>query len=167
MRKKILNFKKHRAITLIELLIYLAITMIVLVVIIDLVTRIAQNRNFSSGQAATSQNARFLADRFTYAVGQASKIEGTYPADTLSLTTNGQSIVFSLSGGQVFYKEGSGPKIALTDPQVAVSGLTPGENIFQKITNGGIESVQIKFKVTFKQTGFDRDFETTALAKGK
>jgi len=159
--------KKHSGITLIELLIYLAITMIVLVVIIDLVTRIAQNRNFSAGQAVTSQNARFLADRLTYAIAQSSVIDGSYPADTLSLTINSESVVFSLSEGQVFSKVGSGPGIALTDSQVAVSAISPGENIFQKITNGETLSVQIKFKATFKQTGFERDFETTALARGK
>lgn len=164
------KFKKRHGLTLVELLIYLAITMIVLVVVIDLVTRIGQNRNQSAGQGDVSANARFLSERLSYAIQSSSAINGSYPADTLNLTNNGQPIIFSLNEGQIFYQEAGSPATAITSDQVEISPINPGENIFNKVTNlpaQSIQSVRVRFKAKYKQTGFSRDFETAVLAKGK
>lgn len=164
---KTIKFKKSRAITLIELLIYLAITAIVLVVMIDLVTRIAQNRGATQGQTEVTQNARFLSERLSLAIGQASAISGTYPANNLNLTVNSSPIIFSLGNGQIFYQESGGTPLALTDSKVAVSPINASENIFTRVTNGQAQSVQIRFKITFKQNNFSREFETAAVMEGK
>lgn len=167
MRKKSLNFKKHRGITLIELLIYLAITTIVLVVVIDLVARIAQNRSASRGQTEATQNARFLSERLTYAIQSASTATGEYPADILNLTVNGGPIVFTLQDGQILYEENLAAALALTDQNVEISAIGPDESIFNKIVNGNMESIQIRFKITFKETSFSRQFQTAVLLRGK
>jgi len=160
------KMKKHRAITLIELLIYLAITMIVLVVIIDLVTRIAQNKTSTLGQEEVISTARFLGERLTYAVKQASSIDGSYPADDINLTYNASTVTFSMVGGQIFYQEGMGPPVALTNAKVEIAA-PGGSNIFTKFENADAQSVEIKFNVRFKQNNLSRDFETAVLARGK
>ena len=159
--------KKSKAITLIELLIYLTITTIVLVVMIDLVTRIAQNRSASQGQTEVTQNARFLTNRLTYSIEQASAINGSFPANSLDLTINDLPVTFSLEDNQIFYQEGVNPPMALTDQKVSVSPINSGESIFNHLINGNAQSVQVRFKIIFGQTNFSRDFETAVLIKGK
>lgn len=161
-----LKLRKRPGITLIELLIYLAITAIVLVVMIDLVTRIAQNRGASQGQTEVTQNARFLTDRLSFAISQASDISGSYPANDLNLTVNSSPVSFMLENGQIFYKEGGGAPLALTDPTVEVAPVG-FENIFNQVINGQAKSFQIKFKITFRETNFSREFETAAIVEGK
>jgi Tfp pilus assembly protein PilW len=159
--------KKRKAITLIELLIYLAITTIVLVVVIDLVSRLAQNRAAAQGQTRVTQNARFLSDRLNLAINQASVISGNYPADSLTLTIDSSPVSFSLVDGQMFYQEGTETPVALTESQVVVSPINDTGNIFEKLSNGSVESLKIRFKITFKVNNFSRDFETAAVLEGK
>lgn len=161
------RYGKRKGITLIELLIYLAITAIVLVVVIDLVTRVAQNQSKSAGQGGVNANARFLVDRLTYSISEGSTITGSYPADNLYLTVAAQQVSFTLTDGQIFYQEGAGGQLPLTDSTVEILPINPGESIFNKVINGTAESVQIRFKVTFKQNNLSRDFETAVLVKGK
>jgi len=166
MRENTKQFKKHQAMTLVELLIYLAITMIVLVVVIDLVTRVAQVKSQSVGQEEVSANARFLTDRITYAVQASSSIDGSYPSNDLNLTVNGLATAFSLNSGQIFYTEGFATPVALTNTLVEI--VPPeGGNIFTKITNGSSSVIQVIFQVRFKQNNFTRDFQTSVLARGK
>jgi|GEM_PF-6922489 len=167
MRTKILKSKKNRGITLIELLIYLAITAIVLVVVVDVVARIAQNRAAAQGQTEVTQNARFLSERLNLAISQASALSGTYPANNLNLTVNSLPVVFSLVNDQIFYQEASNPPVALTDQKVAVAPINSGESIFNLLTNGQAQSVQIRFKITYKQNNFTREFETAAVVEGR
>lgn len=166
MKTNFLKFKKN-GLTLIELLIYLAITTIVLVVVISLMTSIAKSKSQSSGLGDINQNGRFFTERVTYSVQQASNISGSFPADSLNLTINSASVVFSLSDGQIFYQEGAGASLPLTSEKVEITSIAPGEGIFEKITNGSAQSVQIKFKVKFKETGFSQDFQTSVLVRGK
>jgi len=166
MRENTKQFKKHQAMTLVELLIYLAITMIVLVVVIDLVTRVAQNKSSTSGQEEIMANTRFLNERLTYAIQSASSINGSYPADNLHLTINGTDVAFTLADGQIFYQEGVGTAVALTNSKVKISALAGG-NIFRKIANADAQSVEIKFTVISKQNNLSRDFQTSVLARGK
>jgi len=166
MSKKILKLSKSRGMTLVELLIYLAITMIVLVVVIDLVTRVAQVKSHSVGQEEISSNARFLTDRITYAVQASSSIDGSYPSNNLNLTVNGLATSFSLNNGQIFYTEGFGSPAALTNTLVEI--IPPqGGYIFTKITNGSSSTIQVTFQVRFKQNNFTRDFQTSVLERGK
>ena len=163
MRTKILELRKRPGITLIELLIYLAITMIVLVVIIDLVTRVAQTKKQSKGEQEITAQARFLSERLSYAIQSASAVSGTYPANDLDLTVNASDVIFTLANGQFFYQEGSATPIPLTNNKVEIFGT----NIFQKMTNGSATSIQIHFSVRFKENNLTRDFQTTVLERGK
>jgi type II secretory pathway pseudopilin PulG len=160
-----LKLRKSKAMTLVELMIYLAITMIVLVVVIDLVTRVAQNKSQSTGQEEVTANARFLIERLTYSIQQSSDVTGSYPANSLNLTVKGEEVGFILEGGQIVYHEGTGPAVALTNNLVEIIPLDG--DIFTKIINNPAQSVQIKFQVKYKTNNLSRDFETTVLARGK
>lgn len=166
MRKILQKFKIRKAMTLVELMIYLSITMIVLVVVIDLVTRVAQMKVQSSGQETVSANTRFLTDRLTYAILEASLVDGAYPSNDLSLSLSGETFNFTLSDGKIYYQENSGAITALTDDKVEIIP-PPGGNIFTKITNNTASSVQIRFSVQNKQNKLIKTYETTVLTRGK
>ncbi len=164
MRKKFLQSKK--GLTLVELLIYISITMIILVVIIDLVTRVAQVKTQSSGQEIILENARFLNDRLTYAISGASTIDGSYPSDNLSLTVGGVSLSFTFSDGKIFYQEGGGAIVPLSNGRVEIRP-PEGESIFTKVANGSSESIEIKYRVVNRQTSIEKAFQTTVFKRGK
>jgi Tfp pilus assembly protein PilW len=167
MARKNLKFKKRSGISLIELIIYLSITMIVLVVIIDIVTRIVQNRSVAVGQAEITSNARFLVDKLSYSVQSAKSIDGSYPADSLNLSVDTNTQNYFLQDGQIFYRENGGSSIAITDSQVLISSIDTNENIFNKITNTDAQSLIVRFKMTFKENNFNKDFEVAILTRGK
>lgn len=158
--------KKHQAVTLVELIIYIAITMIILVIIIDLMIRVTAQKSFVNGQNQVNENARFLAERLTYEIQSASAIVGTYPQNNLALTVNNTPVVFSLSNGRISIEEGINPVSYLTENNVLIEPIA-GESIFNKVENGTNSSVEIKFKITYKQANFSRDFQTAATLRGK
>ncbi|KKQ74294.1 MAG: hypothetical protein US94_C0008G0009 [Berkelbacteria bacterium GW2011_GWB1_38_5] len=160
------NISKKQGMTLVELLVYLSITAIVLIVVIDLVTRVVQNRSATYGQGEAVTNGRIFSDKLLYSVQNASAINGSYPADSVSLTISGVAVTYALSGNQIFYNEGAGP-IPLTTDRVEILPINVGENIFSKVTNGSVNSIQARFKVKFKENGYFQDFEISALSRGK
>lgn len=159
--------KKRRGITLVELLIYLTITIIILVVIIDLVTRIGQSHQASAGQDEVITNGRFIIDRITYATRMASTIEGDYPANNLNLVINGQTSNFTLNNSRLYYQEGISPSQFISDSNVIISPINQGENIFYKNINGQAVTIQVKMKISFLDNNFSRNFQTTMLVRGK
>lgn len=165
--RKLKKIKKHSGISLIELIIYLSITMIVLVVIIDIVTRIVQTRSVSVGQTEISSNARFFVDKLTYSLQSAKSIDGSYPADALTLSVGSTTQNYFLQDGQIYYKENAGDPIAITDSKVSFSSIDITENIFNRVTNTNAQSLVVRFKVTFKENNFNKDFEIAILSRGK
>jgi hypothetical protein len=85
----------------------------------------------------------------------------------LYLTVAGGQVSFTLTDGQIFYQANGGNQIPLTDSTVEILPINPGESIFNKIVNGTAESVQIRFKATFKQNNLSRNFETAVMVRGK
>lgn len=153
---KIRNFKK--GMSLIEIIIYLAIAGIVLAVMIDLVTRIAENRSLSIGQGNVISEANFILDRLTYSIQSADTISGSYPGNTLTLTLNGTNITYSLANGRLYYQEGSAENQPLTDGSVELTPPNPGESLFNQISSGTKASYKINFKMRYKPSNFNRDF---------
>lgn len=145
-----------------ELMVYLAITMIISVLIIELTSRMLQVKVQSVGSSEVTANAIFLLDRLTYETTNATAATGEYPANSLTLTVNGQPVTFELNNGQIFYQS-----VALTNNLVEISPTAGGAFIFNQLTNGSIQSIQVKFKVKYKDSNFSRDYQTTFLINGK
>ena len=158
--------RKQKGLTLIELIIYISITMIILVIIIDLTINVTAQKSANVGQNQVNENTRFFAERLTYEIQSASEVSGLYPQDNLSLTVNGSPVVFTLSNGRFYIQEGINPQFALTEDNVLIEPLV-GESIFNKVDNGIYPSIEIKFKITYKQANYSRDFQTTATLRGK
>ena len=148
--------------TVMELMVYLAITMIISVLIIELTSRMLQVKVQNVGSSEVTANAILLLDRLTYETANASSANGEYPANSLTLTINGQPVTFELNNGQIFYQS-----VALTNNLVEISPTADGTYIFEELTNGSIQSIQVKFKVKYKDSNFSRDCQTTLLINGK
>ncbi len=157
-----INFKSKSGMTLVELMVYLAITMIVSVLIIELTSRMLQAKTQSAGSGEVAYNATLILDRLTYEISNASAVTGEYPADTLNLTVNGAPIIFELNNNQILY-QGE----ALSNNLVEISHVSPDAFIFDSVKNGEAESIKLKFKVKFKNSNFSRDCETSVFVGGK
>jgi len=162
MRTKILKFKKRKGMTLVELMVYLAITMIVSVLIIELTSRMLQVKTQSAGSGEVTYNAALILDRLFYEISNATAATGEYPSDTLNLVVNGTQAKFELSNNQILF-EGE----ALSNNLVEISPPSPDTFIFDRFANGDAESIKLKFKVKFKASNFSRDCETAVFVGGK
>lgn len=158
---------KRTGLTLIELLIYLSITAFVLVVVIDLVAHISQNQKLNAGQSEVNANARLVLERISFALRQAKDIPGVYPSDNLNLTIDASQVAFFLNDNKIFYRDSLGTEVPLTNSLVEFSPINIGESIFNKILNNQSQSVQLRFKVKYKNSQFTQDFQTTLTARGK
>jgi len=162
MSKKIQKFKKSKGMTLIELIVYLAITMIVSVLIIELTSRIVQVKTQSAGSNEVTYNATLILDRLFYEISNASAATGEYPSDALNLVLNGTQTKFELSNNQILYASET-----LSNNLVEISRVSPETFIFDRFANANAESIQVRFKVKYKGSNFSRDYETAVFVGGK
>ena len=162
MKKKIQKFRERKGMTVMELIVYLAITMIISVLIIELTSRMLQVKVQSVGSSEVTANAILLLDRLTYEMANSSLATGEYPGNSITLIVNGQPVTFELNNGQIFYQS-----VALTNNLVEISPFADGTYIFNQLINGSSQSIQVKFKVKYKDSNFSRDYQTTFLISGK
>ena len=158
---------KKAGLTLIELMIYLSITAFVLVVVIDLVAHISQNQKVSVGYSEVVANSRLITERIGLSLRQAEGVTGVYPSDELNLAIDSNQVTFSLKDGQFVYAENLGPEAPLSNTLVEISPINLGESIFNKISTDKYQSVQMRFKIKYKNSNFSQDFQTTLTARGK
>lgn len=144
----------RRGFSLLELIIYIAITIMITVVLTELVVVMLRVRERNLAEREVQQNLRFAISRLERAITQATAVTGSYPADTLTLTIGGASTVFSLSGGALQINEAGAGAVSLTTSKVTVSALSVG-NMFTKIASVGSskDSIQIKIKVEYVTGG--------------
>ncbi len=164
---RLIKTSKKAGLTLIELMIYFSITAFVLVVVIDLVAHISQNQKANAGQSEVVANSRLVTERISLSLRGAKEITGVYPSDELNLTIDSSQATFSLKDGQFVYAENLGPEAPLTNSLVEISPINSGESIFNKISTDKYQSVQIRFKIKYKNSNFFQDFQTTLFARGK
>jgi len=162
MRTKILKSNKNRAMTLVELIVYLGVTMIISVLIIELTSRMLQVRSQSAGSSEVTYNATLILDRLTYEISNASAVTGQYPSNSLGLASSGAPVSFELTNGQILYQS-----VALSNNLVEISPISPATAIFDRLSNTGAESIQVRFKVKHKDSNFSRDYETSIFVGGK
>lgn len=160
--------KKHKGISLIELIIYIGVMAIVLVAITDLAARLVFAQTKVNKTSVVTENLNFAMRKISADVENATAITGSYPSNTLTLTVAGQQLIYKLNGQTLTLSTGSQPAIPITSSKVNISA-PPANNLFTKITNGTtINSVRINLVVseidnpTNQQTG-----QTTILLRSK
>lgn len=147
--------KRQQGYTLIELLLYLAITSVLLASLTAFFAMTLSVRTKNESINEVNQQGQLVMDSILQTVRNADSI--TVPATgfttgttTLAMTTAAiNPTVISLSGATLQIKEGSSTAVALTNSRVIVSGLTI-KNVSRSSTTPG--SVQVGFTVSAVNT---------------
>lgn len=163
MNIKIFNSKK--GFTLVELAIYMGISMVILLILTELLTAIFNTKLLTKSTTGVARDGRYIYTRLTYDVNRAQSV--TLPANLGEIST---SLVLSIDGAQYIYSVQNG-NLVLTAPQgsdslngydTTVSNLT-----FQRIGNpNGKHTFRINYVITSKVTTNGppetQSFQTTA-----
>lgn len=161
--KRISNLKK--GFTLIELSIYMGITLVIILVLTELLAAIFSTQLTTQSTAGVSQDGRHIYTRLTYDINRAENV--VVPAalgeqsSSLTLTADGITYTYALSGGNLNITDPSGTNI-LNGPDTSISNLT-----FKRIGNpSGKHTFQIKYVITSrvvdKGEAESKSFQTTA-----
>lgn len=154
---------KRKAMTLIELVIYLSITMVVLVVVLDLVVRLGQTKAASAGQTEVVETARFINNRFLENVKSASKV--ALDQGSLTLTIEGGEVSFLLEGNTLYRQMGV-EKLALSSHNIEILPADGQETIFFIADNGAQRSVELRYKVSNIQNGLTKEYSIAGVPRG-
>jgi type II secretory pathway component PulJ len=144
--------------TLIELLLYIAITSSLLVVAVGFFGMVSESRIKGQAVAEVDQQAAYVMDYMTSAVRNAASLSVPAAAasgSTLTVTSPASTTsVFSLSGTTLQVKEGSAAVVSLSNSNVAVSNLT-----FTNLTRFGSNGiVRISFTVARTNTAGRQEY---------
>ncbi|MFA5792698.1 MAG: hypothetical protein WC897_02385 [Candidatus Gracilibacteria bacterium] len=125
------SFKKP-ATTLIEIILYFAILAIFLAVAMSFALQISNISTLSGNMHELEYSAGELANQLTESIQKADSVNtgGSIfdnPSGVLSLNMDDAGVsptVFSLSGGDIYFKEGLGESLKLNTPFVTITELT-------------------------------------------
>jgi len=153
------RIKEQNGFSLIEMMIYLAVSSTLLLVVFSFTREVLKVRNKITIESKVEQNARFALARMVNEIRFADDIS-VIDQNTLSLTVSEPSrnpVVFDLSDGMLCMQEGAGPCIALTGNDVKV-----GEVLFDDRTtpNSG-NIVKISLSVTHPDTNLSPDSQAS------
>ncbi len=151
MKKRI----SKKGMTLVELIVYISITMIMSILIIELILRFGSMQKQSRQGTEIVYNEQRITDRLKLVAAEATSLVGSYPSNTLSLLINGEQVPLTLNDGKLFY-QGQ----ALTNSTVTISPLDGEDFIFHQVVNGTSSSIQYKFKITSNASGAVKDFQS-------
>ena len=158
--------KKRNALSLVELIIYLGVVSIVLLAMVDLVTHLVYSQTKTSNNIEVTQNSELIFSRLNQTIENASAISGSYPSNTLNLTIEGQSVVFSLNAGRLSVNENGQGEIYLNPEKIEITEINGP--IFTKVVNGSSNSVQVNFEGRLKANqNIKEDFTSTYVMRGK
>jgi type II secretory pathway pseudopilin PulG len=129
--------------TLLEILIYIAITAIILFVVGESVSLIVFSQQRIKNEKEIAQNLILAVAKTEKSIKEASAVTGTYPADVLNLTIEGATTTYSISGGVLQKKVGEASPVDITTDKITISSWE-GEKIFSLIST---DTIQIKFKI--------------------
>ena len=156
---------RQRGFSLLELIIYLAITIVVMVVLAESVVVMLRVRERNLANREVQQNLRFVMARIERALTQATAVTGTYPANTLTLTIGGDTTTFRIASNVLQIQEGAaGSFLDLTTSKVTAGPIAT--NIFTKISNPSPakDSIQVQLKIDYV-TGGKTALTATASAQ--
>jgi len=139
--------KKQRGATLLELLIYVAVLSLVFLVIGETFTTLVFTQKKIEARKTVDRNLEFSVKKIQQSIESASAVSGSYPADTLSLTVDGQSVSYYISSGVL--KKQTGVEVTdLTSSNVSVAAGS--DYLFYKIENPSANAtIQVKIKMTY------------------
>lgn len=144
----------RKGFTLLELIIYIGVTILIMVVMTEIVMVMLRVRERDLAEREVQQNLRFAVSRLERSLTQATAVVGT-PGSTVALTIGGDTTTFRVSSGVLQIQEGAaGLWVDLTTSKVTVSALGGG-NMFTKLANPSPakDSVQIKIKIDYVTGG--------------
>lgn len=120
--------KSLRAFTIVEMMMYTAIVGMILVVVVYVTSTVYNVRARVASASVVHESMEYAQDRISILLHAATAvtIPSSGTSSTLQLTmpdTARDPTIISLSGGQVWIKEGTKPKLPLTSAEVAISDL--------------------------------------------
>ncbi|MDD3752838.1 MAG: hypothetical protein PHS16_02830 [Candidatus Colwellbacteria bacterium] len=144
--------------TLVELLIYSVIFTVAAGLLTGILIAISGIQTRENSAFEITRQLQFVTQRIQYAIRDASVVEGVYEGDTegtectqfcsIKLRVEDPALdptIISSDIGGVYFKEGSGEKIALTTPNIQITSL-----IFDKVGNpGGLSTVTVDLAMVF------------------
>lgn len=157
--------KKRKALSLVELIIYLGVVSILLLAMIDLVTHLVYSQTKTSNTIEITQNAELIFSRLNQTIENASSVSGSFPSNTLNLIVSGENIVFSLDNNRLTVNENGQGEVFLNPEKVEIS--ENGGPIFNTIINGESTSIQVNFEGKLKaNSNIKEDFTSTYTMRG-
>lgn len=163
-----LPLKKIKGISLIELLIYLAVLLILMVGITEMFLITMKIRAQNNAKLAVNETARVVLGKIREAILDASAVAttGTCPANKLDVTIGGNTTSFQITSGIMEIVEGINPAKPLTAANIIAS--TNASCLFTKIDNPtpAKSTIQIQLRITNNAsansiTAISQDYELT------
>jgi prepilin-type N-terminal cleavage/methylation domain-containing protein len=164
------KFRSNKGFTLLELLLYVAILVIVMVMLLPIFSSIDKGIGQITASSEVDSNVRFVLDRVGQDVGYASTV--TYPSvagtssSTLTITSSsGSSISYCLVSG-VIYRQAGGSCTSASEPMTASSVNVTGLN-FTNIQNTNsilgetVVSVQMVLTAIYNSSNLNWQYSQT------
>ena len=158
--------RNRKAFTLIELILYVAISSMVVVAMMNILVTIVATRQKSSVGSSVQQNLRFAMDRLTLSAHQALSLNtgtSTFGSDNgvLSLTMTGGTaavtpMIYTLCNGHICAKIGNKPTFVITG-----SGVLVDQFRITNLTSVGAPAT-IKVQLHGKETVAGASIQNTA-----
>lgn len=164
---RIKKLKFSRGISLIELIVYIAVSAVILVAVTDLATHLVFSQVKNTKTSEVTENLNFAMQRISTDIENATVITGSYPANTLTITVSGHQLIYALDNGAIKLSTDGTTAVPITSNKVSIMVVT-GNNVFNKLTNGQANSVNIQFKVAMVSdlSNFETG-QTTVLLRNK
>lgn len=149
------KIKNNSGFTLIEVLIYIAVSSVMLVVVISFVRNILMIRNKITINSKVQQNARYVMARMVREIRYAEDLS-VVDQNTLQLfvqDADRNPLYFDLQDGVLYMKEGLNDPVAITGNDVKV-----GEVLFEdRTTPNSADIVKITLTITNPDTNLSPD----------
>lgn len=153
------NLKKQKGFTLIEVLIYIAVSAVMIVVVVGFARELLKVRNKITIVSKVEQNARYAMSRMVKEIREAQDVE-VLDQNTIILQAadvNRNPVIFDLGNGILYMKEGAGDLIAITGNDVKV-----GEVLFEdRTTPNSADIIKITLLITHPDTNLSPDSQAS------
>lgn len=158
------RLKSNKGFTLLELLIYIAILMIVMVILATTLTSINRGIGQITASSEVDSNIRFVLDKVGQDVGYASNVTvpsvaGTSSSTLTTVSASGASVSYCLVNG-IIYRQAGGSCTSSSEPMTSTSVVVTSLS-FTNIQNTNstlgetVVSVQMVMNVQYNSSSLD------------